>query len=223
MDRHLFRVRLLALFMASAALIAYEVAVMRIFAIGSWSNFGSLVISIALLGFGLAGTLLTLFNLRLHQHSARLLKVTAILLGPTLAGSYFAAQQVPFNPVMIGVDQTQFIWVGLYYVIYAVPFFIGAVFIGTIFVELQQRIHQVYFWNMLGSGVGGAFILGLMYLLPPEHLIGPLIILTTITALLCFVEPDPETHHLQIPFVPSFFLVLTMLVTIGWIVVDGKN
>ena len=222
MDRHLFRIRLLALFMVSAALIAYEVAVMRIFAVGSWSNFGSLVISIALLGIGLAGTLLTLFNHRLRQHAARLLKVAAILLGPSLAGSYIAAQQVPFNPVMIGVDQTQLIWVGLYYVIYAVPFFVGAVFIGTIFVELQQRIHQVYFWNMLGSGFGGAFILGLMYLLPPERLIGPLIILTSIIALLCFIEPTPGTDHLQIRIVPSFLMILMMLATLGWIVADGK-
>ncbi len=222
MDRHLFRIRLLALFMASAALIAYEVAVMRVFAVGSWSNFGSLVISIALLGIGLAGTLLTLFNPRLRQHPARLLKVAAILLGPTLAGSYIVAQRVPFNPVMIGVDPAQFIWVGLYYVIYAVPFFIGAVFIGMIFVELQKRIHQVYFWNMLGSGFGGAFILGLMYLLPPERLIGPLIILTTVVALLCSIGPDPETDHLQIPIVPSCFMILVMLAAIGLIIVDGN-
>src|SRR5512137_1146364 len=114
MDRPLFRIRLLALFMASAALIAYEVAVMRTFAVGSWSTFGSMVISIALLGFGLAGTLLTLFNHRLRQHAARLLKIAAILLGPALAGAYIAAQQVPFNPVMIGMDPAQFMWVGLY-------------------------------------------------------------------------------------------------------------
>ncbi|MHB8630007.1 MAG: spermine/spermidine synthase domain-containing protein [Aggregatilineales bacterium] len=221
MDRYLFRIRLLALFMVSATLIAYEVAVMRIFAVGSWSNFGSLVISIALLGIGLAGTLLTLFS-RLRQHATRLLRVTAILLGPTLAGSYIAAQQVPFNPVMIGVDQTQWIWVGLYFVIYAVPFFIGAVFIGTIFVELQQRIHQVYFWNMVGSGVGGAFILGLMYLLPPERLIAPLIILTTLIALLCFTEPNPGMDHLQSPVVPTFLMILMMIVTIGLLVADGK-
>jgi hypothetical protein len=222
MDRHLVRIRLLALFMVSAALIAYEVAVMRIFAVGSWSNFGSLVISIALWGIGLAGTLLTLFNHRLRQHAARLLRVAAILLGPSLAGSYIAAQQVPFNPVMIGQDQTQLVWLGLYFVIYAVPFFIGAVFVGTIFVELQHRIHQVYFWNMLGSGFGGAFILGLMVLVPPERLIAPLIILTTVSALLCFMEPDPGTQRLQIPIVPPFLLILIMLATIGWIVVDGK-
>jgi hypothetical protein len=222
MKPHLFRIRLAALFAASAAIIAYEVAVMRAFAVGSWSNFGSLVISIALLGFGLAGTLLTLLNHRLRQHTAWVLKVAAILLGPALAGSYVAAQQVRFNPVMIGVDPAQFAWVGLYYVIYAVPFFIGAVFIGTIFVDLRQRIDQVYFWNMLGSGFGGALVLGLMYLLPPERLIAPLIVLTTITALLCLVEPNPETDYLRIPIAPSFLMMLVMLAAIGLIVIDGN-
>ena len=220
-DRRLFHIRLLALFLASAALIAYEVAVMRIFAIGSWSNFGSMVISIALLGFGLAGTLLTLVNPSLRQHISSVLKGTAILLGPTLVGAFIAAQQVPFNPILIGVDPIQFAWVGLYYVIYAVPFFIGAVFIGAIFVDLQQQVHQVYFWNMLGSGIGGALILGLMILLPPERLIGPLVLLATVTALLCFIEPDAESRHLRIPLLPSSLILLLMLATLGWLVIDG--
>ncbi len=222
MDRQLFRFRLLALFLASAAVIAYEVAVMRIFAVGSWSNFGSLVISIALLGIGLAGTLLTLYQQRLPQYALGLLKVTAVLLGPAMTGAFIAAQQVPFNPVLIGVDPVQFIWVGVYYLIYAVPFFIGAIFIGTIFVALQQGIHQVYFWNMLGSGIGGAIILGLMYLLPPEHLIGPLTILTTITALICFIQPDPAGDRLRISIFPSLIIILVMFATLGWIIADGK-
>ena len=50
--------RLLALFTLSVTLLAFELGIMRLFAVGSWSNFGSMVISICLLGFGLAGTLL---------------------------------------------------------------------------------------------------------------------------------------------------------------------
>ena len=54
-----FNIRFIALFLLSAAVIGYELAVMRNFSVGSWSNFGSMVISIALLGFGLAGVILT--------------------------------------------------------------------------------------------------------------------------------------------------------------------
>ncbi len=218
----LFRLRLLALFLASVVVIAYEVAVMRVFAVGSWSNFGSMVISIALLGIGLAGTLLTIFDLRLRRRATRLLKVTAVLFGPAMAGAEITAQKVPFNPVLIGVDQTQFLWVGLYYLIYAVPFFIGAIFIGALFVELQEKIHHVYFWNMLGSGVGGAVILVLMVLLPPQSLVGPLVVLATVIALLCFLEPNPKTGRLRIPVLPIGLLTLLTLATLGWLVVDGK-
>ena len=57
MSTKLSSVRLAGVFLLSLALIAYELAVMRTFAVGSWSTFGSMVISIALLGYGLAGTL----------------------------------------------------------------------------------------------------------------------------------------------------------------------
>jgi hypothetical protein len=49
--------QLASVFIFSTALIAYKIAVMRCFAVGSWSTFGSMVISMALLGFGLAGRL----------------------------------------------------------------------------------------------------------------------------------------------------------------------
>ena len=52
-------VRLAALFLVSICVLGFEIEVMRVFSVGSWSNFGSMVISIALLGFGVAGTLLT--------------------------------------------------------------------------------------------------------------------------------------------------------------------
>jgi spermidine synthase len=107
-------------------------------------------------------------------------------------------------------------------VIYSVPFFIGALFIGVIFVELRQAIHQVYFWNMLGSGVGGALILGLMVLLPPERLIAPLILLATLVALLCFIEPDAETNRLRMPVAPPFIMAPVLLVTMGFLAADGQ-
>ncbi|MBV9553121.1 MAG: hypothetical protein JO032_10050, partial [Alphaproteobacteria bacterium] len=44
----------LSIALASAAIIALQLAIMRIFAVGSWAHFGSLVVSWAMLGFGLS-------------------------------------------------------------------------------------------------------------------------------------------------------------------------
>lgn len=159
MSKGLSGFRISAFFIISITLIAYKLAVMRSFAVGSWSNFGSMVISIALLSNGLAGTLLTFFSERIRRNINRWLIVTSVLPGPVMSGAYILAQYVPFNPVMIAVDRTQFVWISVYYLIYAVPFFIGAVFIGSVFVSLNERIYQIYFWNMVGSGLGGILVL----------------------------------------------------------------
>ncbi len=222
MNKKIFNFRLLALFIVSIVLIAYELAVMRTFAVGSWSNFGSMVISIALLGMGLAGTLLTFFSERIRQSAGAWLKWPAIALGPAMAAAQIAAQYVPFNPVMIGVDATQIFWIGTYYFIYAVPFFIGAIFIGAVFIELQDRMHQVYFWNMAGSGLGGVVVLGLMYLLPPERLIEPLLILSALVPLLCFLQFNEEDKQIKLATAPSVAIALLMIISIAFVATVGR-
>ena len=222
MNTKIFHYRLFALFVISITLIAYELAVMRTFAVGSWSNFGSMVISIALLGIGLAGTLFTFFNKHIQQNADAWLRLSALLLGPAMAGSHVAAQYVPFNPVMIGVDWTQIAWIGAYYIIYAVPFFIGAVFIGAFFIGFQEYIHKIYFWNMVGSGLGGFIILGLMYMLPPDRLIEPLVMLTVLSSLLCFVQFNEKSKRILLPLGPSFMAVIIMIVSIGLVAIAGN-
>ncbi|MFQ3621440.1 MAG: hypothetical protein SNJ78_10925 [Spirochaetales bacterium] len=192
--------RLAALFVLSVTLIAYELAVMRSFAVGSWSNFGAMVISIALLGYGLAGTLLTFLEERIRRQADTWLLASSLLLTPAMAGAHILAQWVPFNPLLITMDYRQMLWIAAYYFIYSVPFFIGAVFLGVSFIAFRHKIHQLYFWNMLGSGIGGFFVLGLMYILPPDRLVGPLVLLAGLATYLCTLEyqgVDPTGYRLN--------------------------
>ncbi len=190
--------RLSALFLLSITLLAYELGIMRLFAVGSWDTFGSMVISICLLGFGLAGTLLTLAQKRVLANPDPWLFGTAFLMAPTMSLSQVLAQQVPFNPVLIVSDPMQVWWIAAYYIIYAVPFFFGALFIGVLFMTLSGRIHQLYFWNMLGSGVGGLVVLLMMFLLPPARLIVPLLALSSLAALLCAVSWNGSPGRLSL-------------------------
>ncbi len=192
------RYRLAALFTLSVLLIAYELAVMRVFAVGSWSTFGSMVISIALLGYGLAGTLLTFLRSRVAANADAWFRVTGALLGPSMAVAYVLAQLVPFNPVLIATDLSQLWWIGAYYLIYAIPFFVGALFIGVAFVSLSDRIHRLYFWNMLGSGLGGFLVLGLMVVLPPGRLVVPLVAATVAVSVLCFLRWDERRSRVTL-------------------------
>ena len=51
---------LVAVSFVAAGGIAYEILLMRLYAIVQWHHFAFMVISIALLGFGLSGTVLAL-------------------------------------------------------------------------------------------------------------------------------------------------------------------
>ena len=188
-------VRMAALFLVSICVLGFEIEVMRVFSVGSWSNFGSMVISIALLGFGVAGTLLTFLGANVRRNPDGWLSVSAFSLGPAMAVAHTVAQHIPFNPVLIVSDPTQLWLIGAYYIVYGVPFFAGGLFVGVCFTAFSTRMHQLYFWNMLGSGVGGLAILGLMFVFPPDFLIYPLVGLAVIPALLSCVRWNAQENR----------------------------
>src|SRR5580698_2873579 len=49
----------LAVGLGAGAVIALQIDIMRVFSVGSWAHFGSLVVSLAMLGFGLASAVMT--------------------------------------------------------------------------------------------------------------------------------------------------------------------
>jgi len=200
--------RLAALFLVSIAILGFEIEVMRIFAVASWSNFGSMVISIALLGFGLAGTLLTLMQSRVRRSPDAWISSSAFALAPSMALAHSLAQQVPFNPVLIATDSSQIWWIGAFYLIYGLPFFVGGLFIGAMFTILSSRMHALYFWNMLGSGLGGLLVLGLMFLFPPDFLFYPLVGIALLPALLCTVHWDSASERFSVKAVEALLCLL---------------
>ena len=200
--------RLAALFLVSLAVLGFEIEVMRVFAVASWSNFGSMVISIALLGFGLAGTLLTVLQGRVRRSPDAWISSSAFALAPSMALAHALAQQVPFNPVLIATDPAQVWWIGAFYLIYGLPFFVGGLFIGAMFTILSTRMHALYFWNMLGSGLGGLLVLAFMFLFPPDFLIYPLVGIGLLPALLCSVHWDSARDRFMVKAVEAVLCVV---------------
>jgi SAM-dependent methyltransferase len=192
--------KLIALFLISIADISYELLVMRIFSVGGWSNFGSLVISTALLGVGLSGIIITFLDEWVSSHTGPIMAACAISLPLLMGGAVIIAQLVPFNPVFFASDSRQIWFIGAYYIIYGLPFFIIAAFTGVAFIALREEIQKVYFWNMVGSGVGGFFIIVFMFLLPPRYLILPILGLSIVAAAFACVERDAETKVFRFPW-----------------------
>ena len=155
----------------AGAIIALQIAVMRIFSIASWAHFGSLVISIAMLGFGIASAVMCVGKARIERNQDLLAKICLLAFGPLLAAANGLAQMVPFNPIFLVSDPQQKLRLLANFLLYFSPFLPGAVFLGLAFLRGQKAFGRVYFADLLGSGLGGLAFLGALYLLPPERLL----------------------------------------------------
>ncbi|MDR1239863.1 MAG: hypothetical protein LBK27_07100 [Treponema sp.] len=214
--------KLIALFFVSVAGISYELYVMRIFSVGGWSNFGSLVISTALLGIGLSGIILTFLEKWVNERADMILSICAISLPLLMTLALIAAQMVPFNPVFLASDSRQLWFIGAYYIIYGLPFFAVATFTGVAFMSLRDEIQKVYFWNMIGSGVGGFFIIVFMFLLPPQYLILPILALAVAAALFTTVVRDGPGGKYGFPGLQLLALSLSVLCSICFVFFWGN-
>lgn len=203
-----------ALFLLSTCLIAFQLATMRVFAVGSWSNFGSMVISIALLGYGVSGVGVTFVQSRVRSNPLPWLRYSAILLPAAIAACYALAQQVPFNPIFLVSQPVQVLYISLFYVLYALPYFVGSVFIAACFMTPGERMQSLYFWNMAGSGLGGLGLILATYALRTEFLIYPVIGLAAVAAFLSLPRPGRGKEALK-PWIVAAAAVAASVATLA--------
>ena len=81
----------------SAAIIAYELLLMRLFSIIGWHHFAYMIISIALLGFGASGSALALTRAHLLHRFHEIFAACAALFAASALLSFAAAMRLPFN------------------------------------------------------------------------------------------------------------------------------
>ena len=74
---------LISIALISASALAYEILLMRLLSITQWHHFAYMIISLALLGYGVSGTFLALVQDRLKGHFKAAFLINAALFGLT--------------------------------------------------------------------------------------------------------------------------------------------
>ena len=161
----------LAVGLISAAIIALQLVVMRIFAVGSWAHFGSLVVSLAMMGFGLTSVVMCAAHGWCDRHWRGLANTALVSFGPLAIAANLIAQQVPFNAIFLVSDATQKWRLATNFVLYLVPFVSGASFLGAVFLHMKTTFGKVYFADLVGAGAGGMTLLIGLYVFRPDDLI----------------------------------------------------
>lgn len=163
---------LISIGLLSVSMIAYQLSLMQYLSIIQWYHFAYMVIAIALLGFGGAGTFLALFRERLLGKIEILLPFFTGLSGIFMPISIWLSGQpfASFDTYLLFVEQKQVWRLLLFELLFFIPFFFCALAIGMVFIKYTDRIGKLYFSNLAGSGLGGLAALLLFWTFSPMQI-----------------------------------------------------
>lgn len=161
----------LSVALVSVAVIAFQLVLMQVLSIAQWHHFAYMVISMALLGFGAAGTVLVLWRDWLKSNYRIVLPLFHIACGVAMAAAVRVSGMAGEFDVFLLFFETRQIGLLLFsYLVYSLPFFFAGLAVTLVFYCEADRVASLYFANMLGSGVGAALIIALLWLLPLQYL-----------------------------------------------------
>lgn len=162
---------LLAVAMLSGAALGYEILLLRLFAIVQWHHFAYLAISVALLGFGAAGTFVTLARRRLIALFPHSFAIAAAAFAITAIACFAAAERVPFNALELIWEPAQLLGLATIYLLLFMPFFFAATALCVAYSARAKHIARLYGADILGAGLGSLGLLVLLFLLHPADVL----------------------------------------------------
>ncbi len=171
-----------AVFFLSAAVLAHEITLLRVLSMAYWHHAASLVVSVALLAFGVAGSLLALAPGLKRRGTVT---VCAALYALMIPLSIRAAGAVDFNVLEVGWDSVQWLRLLALEGIFFLPFLCAALGIAVALASRADAPGRIYGANLLGSGAGSLASPLLLGAAPPVFALQVLGVVAALSAFLC--------------------------------------
>lgn len=147
------------LFLLSLATLLLELALTRVLSVSLWYHFGFLVISTALLGFGASGVTLALWTGLREKIGLDLgLGACGLAFAVSVVFSFWCMQRIPFDPFSVAVDHRQLLFMPIYFLLVALPFFCSGLAISLLLTRGSKAINRLYGFDLLGAGAGCALV-----------------------------------------------------------------
>ncbi|MGD0959870.1 MAG: SAM-dependent methyltransferase [Methylomonas sp.] len=162
---------LAAVSLMSASALAYEILLMRLFSIIQWHHFAFMMISLALLGYGVSGVFLAFRRERLMQNFPAAIIANMLLFSIAAPLCFLLAQQIPFNPAEILWNPAQFTYLCAIYLLLAIPFFFAANVVGLSFYHYREWAAFIYAADLMGAGMGSVAVILLLFLVFPQKIL----------------------------------------------------
>jgi len=177
---------------AAGAVLMLEIGLTRIFSFTIWYHFAYLTISVALLGYGAAGSVLAAWP-HLKERSGFLSWMALAAQAATLL-CLVVIDQLVLDPLAIGSDASQLARMLVYYVAVALPFFAGGFLVALPLQAWPASVSRLYFWDLVGAGLACGSIVPLIWWLGTPIATGLSAALLAIAAW-AYAEPELRTRQ----------------------------
>ena len=171
-------------FIISAAILALEVLHLRILSVMMWYHHAYLIVTMAMLGFAISGTLTTVVPWFARGDVQQKLAWFANLFGVGIIAAQFLLAKVTGDRHMLS-DSSNWSTLALACIILLIPYICGGMVL-TIALTSAPRIHHRYSANLIGSALGAWVFIASITSLGGERL---LVVCSTLApvAALCFL------------------------------------
>ena len=143
------------IFFISFSTLLFELSLTRVFSVTLWYHFGFLIISTALLGFGVSGVLLSLWKkMREDYPLDNTLGWISVCLAFSVIVCFWLLQQIPFDLFSLYADRMQLLYMPLTYLIVSIPFFFAGLALSLLFTRFPSNIHRLYAFDLAGAASG---------------------------------------------------------------------
>jgi hypothetical protein len=157
------RTTYVGIFFLALSIILFQIALTRVFAIMMWHHLTYMVVSIALLGFGAAGSLLTARRDSLKKEAPDgALAAASIGYGLAVMGAFALVRLVRLDSLELWSDKTNLVLLLGVYLVVAVPFLLGGLAIGMALTRHVDEVNRLYFTDLVGSALGAAVSMTLL-------------------------------------------------------------
>ena len=196
---------LIAIFLISSLSLSYEVLLTRILSIIQWHHFAYMIISIALLGYGASGAFITIFQNKLKPRFPLVFITNILLFALSSILGLLLLQQLPFNPLELFWDNSQWIWLFIFYTLLMLPFFFAANCIGLVLYQYPGQISASYAADLLGAALGALAIVFLLHWFFPLQTLQLIVLTSGLAALIAALELKSNKTIILICFLIMLF------------------
>lgn len=162
-------VREVAVGLLAAATLAFEILLVRVFAVEHFHHVAYMAIGVAMLGIGASGTLVAALGGLGPDAAQRWFPATTLFTALALIVTPALLHRIPLDLTQLAWSVDQWARLGAVYLLLALPFASGALAILLAITLERARPGRIYGASFLGSGVGALLAIAVLWVAQPSR------------------------------------------------------